>query len=241
MNVKAWDVPSAVASCLPVVRVICFNVIMALEKAVDPQVLAKVQAQARELYEKYVRQNPNTLLTKTREESLRLLESWVASEALRKHMRAVEAAMVAYARKLSADEALWGVTGLLHDFDYEKNPTIESHVLAGIPVLAEQGYPAPLLDAIFGHADYFSLPRQTPLAKTLFGVDELCGLLTAVAYVRPTKSLAGIEFSSINKKLKDKAFARSVSREDIRKGAEEMGVDFQEHVLFVARALESVV
>ena len=214
---------------------------MAPEKTVDPQVLAKVQAQARELYEKYVRQNPNTLLTKTREESLRLLESWVASETLRRHMLAVEAAMVAYARKLSADEALCGATGLLHDFDYEKNPTIESHVLAGIPVLSEQGYPAPLLDAIFGHADYFGLPRQTPLAKTLFGVDELCGLLTAVAYVRPTKSLAGIEFSSINKKLKDKAFARSVSREDIRKGAEEMGVDFQEHVLFVARAMENVV
>jgi putative nucleotidyltransferase with HDIG domain len=213
---------------------------MALEKAVAPDVLAKVQAQARELYERHVRQNPNTILTKTRVESLRLLESWVASDALRKHMLAVEAAMIAYARRFGADEALWGATGLLHDFDYEKNPTIETHVLAGIPVLAEQGYPAPLLDAIMGHADYFGLPRQTPLAKTLFGVDELCGLLTAVAYVRPMKSLAGIEFSSVNKKIKDKAFARSASREDIRKGAQEMGVDFQEHVMFVARALENV-
>ena len=160
------------------------------------------------------------ILTKTREESLRLLESWVTSEPQRKHMLAVEAAMIAYARKSAADEALWGTTGLLHDFDYEKNPTIESHVLAGIPVLAEQGHPAPVLEAIMGHADHFGLPRQTLLAKTLFAVDELCGLLTAVAYVRPSRSLAGIEFSSINKKnLKDKAFARSVSREDIRKGA----------------------
>jgi predicted hydrolase (HD superfamily) len=127
---------------------------------------------------------------------------------------------------------------LLHDFDYEKNPTIETHVLAGIPVLAERGYPAPMLDAIMGHADYFGLPRQTPLAKTLFAVDELCGLLTAVAYVRPTKSLAGIEFSSINKKLKDKAFARAVNREDIAKGAQELGVDFQAHVMLVAGALQ---
>ena len=149
--------------------------------------------------------------------------------------------MAAYARKLGEDDALWGATGLLHDFDYEKNPTIETHVLAGIPVLAEQGYPAPMLDAIMGHADYFELPRQTPLAKTLFAVDELCGFLTAVAYVRPTKSLAGIEFPSINKKLKDKAFARAVSREDIAKGVEQLGVDFQDHVIFVARTLESMV
>jgi putative nucleotidyltransferase with HDIG domain len=213
---------------------------MALEKSVALEVLARVQAQARELHEKYVVHNPNMILTKSREESLRLLESWVTSEPLRKHMLSVEAAMIAYARKSGVDEPLWGATGLLHDFDYEKNPTIETHVLAGIPVLAELGYPAPLLDAIMGHADHFGLPRQTPLAKTLFAVDELCGLLTAVAYVRPGRSLSGIEFSSINKKLKDKAFARSVSREDIRKGAEEMGVDFQEHVMFVARALEKV-
>ena len=214
---------------------------MALEKDVAPEVLARVRVRARQLYERHVLGNTNMVLANPREESLRLLESWVTSEPLRKHMLAVEAALVAYARKCGADEALWGATGLLHDFDYEKNPTIESHVLAGIPVLAEQGYPAPLLDAIMGHADYFGLPRQTPLAKTLFAVDELCGLLTAMAYVRPDKTLTGIEFSSINKKFKDKAFARSVSRDDIRKGAEEMGVDFQEHVMFVARALEGVV
>jgi predicted hydrolase (HD superfamily) len=168
------------------------------------------------------------------------MESWVNSDALRKHMLSVEAAMTAYAHKFSEDEALWGATGHLHDFDYEKNPTIESHVLAGIPVLAEAGYPAPMLDAIMGHADYFGLPRETKLAKTLFAVDELCGFLTAVAYVRPTKSLERIEFSSINKKLKDKAFARAVSRDDIRKGAEELGVDFQGHALFVARALQQL-
>ena len=202
----------------------------------DPELFARGHA----LHEKYVRQNLNQSLTKTRTESLALMESWVASEALRKHMLAVEAAMIAYAGKIGEDAALWGATGLLHDFDYEKNPTIESHVLAGIPVLAEAGYPAPMLDAIIGHAEYLGLPRETKLAKTLFAVDELCGLLTAVAYVRPTKSLEGIEFSSINKKLKDKAFARAVSRDDIRQGAEQLGVDFQEHVMFVARALEPV-
>lgn len=213
---------------------------MAIDKEIDPQTLAPVQARAREIYKKHVRQNPNPMLTKTREESLALMESWVAYDALRKHMLAVEAAMAAYANKLGEDVALWATTGLLHDFDYEKNPTVETHVLTGIPVLAEAGYPAPMLDAIMGHADYFGLPRETPLAKTLFAVDELCGFLTAVAYVRPTKSLDGIEFSSINKKLKDKAFARAVSRDDIRKGAEELGVDFQEHVLFVARAVQTV-
>jgi len=192
------------------------------------------------LHEKYVRQNPNQALTRTRAESLALMERWVASEALRKHMLAVEAAMIAYANKFGEDATLWGATGLLHDFDYEKNPTIEAHVLAGIPLLAEAGYPAPMLDAIIGHAEYLGLPRDTKLAKTLFAVDELCGLLTAVAYVRPTKSLEGTEFSSINKKLKDKAFARAVNRDDIRQGAEQLGVDFQEHVMFVARALVPV-
>jgi putative nucleotidyltransferase with HDIG domain len=213
---------------------------MAMEKEVDSQALERVQAHAHELYETHVRYNPVQTLTKTREESLALMESWVRSDALRKHMLSVEAAMTAYAHKFSEDEALWGATGLLHDFDYEKNPTIESHVLAGVPVLAEAGYPAPMLDAIMGHADYFGLPRETKLAKTLFAVDELCGFLTAVAYVRPTKSLERIEFSSINKKLKDKAFARAVSRDDIRKGAEELGVDFQGHALFVARALQQL-
>ena len=192
---------------------------------------------ASEIHEKYVRQNPVHSLTKSRDESLALMHEWVSSEALRGHMLAVEKAMVAYAGKFGEEAGLWGATGLLHDFDYEKNPTRETHVLAGIPVLAAAGYPAVMLDAIMGHAEYLGIPRETELAKTLFAVDELCGLLTAVAYVRPTKSLDGIEFSSINKKLKDKAFARNVSRDDIRKGAEELGADFQEHVMFVARAL----
>ncbi len=193
---------------------------------------------AHEIYEKYVRQNPVQTLTKSRDESLALMRAWVSSDALRKHMLAVEAAMIAYAGKFGEDAGLWGATGLLHDFDYEKNPTRETHVLAGIPVLAEAGYPAPMLEAILGHADYLGIPRETKLAKTLYAVDELCGFLTAVAYVRPTKTLEGIEFSSIHKKLKDKAFARAVSRDDIRRGAEELGVEFQEHVMFVARALE---
>ena len=211
-----------------------------MDQQVAPEILERVRGQARELYEKHVRHNPVQALAKTREESLALMQSWVTSDALRKHMLAVEAAMIAYAGKFGEDAGLWGATGLLHDFDYEKNPTIESHVLAGIPVLAEAGYPAPMLDAIMGHADYFGFPRLTPLPKTLFAVDELCGFLTAVTYVRPTKSLEGIEFSSINKKLKDKAFARAVSREDIRKSAEELGVGFEEHVLFVARALQQL-
>lgn len=195
---------------------------------------------AREIYQKYVRQNPVSTLTKSRDESLALMHAWVSSDALRKHMLAVEKAMIAYAGQFGEEAGLWGATGLLHDFDYEKNPTRDTHVLAGIPVLAEAGYPAPMLDAIMGHADYLGIPRETKLSKTLFAVDELCGFLTAVAYVRPTKTLEGIEFSSINKKLKDKAFARNVSRDDIRKGAEELGVEFQQHVMFVARALEPV-
>lgn len=145
--------------------------------------------------------------------------------------------MIAHARQRGQDEALWGTTGLLHDFDYERNPTIETHVLAGIPVLAAEGYPAPMLDAILGHADYLGLPRQTALARALFAVDELCGLLTAIARVRPGGNLDGIEFSSIRKKLKDKAFARGVSREDIQKGAEELGLSLEEHVMFVVGAV----
>jgi predicted hydrolase (HD superfamily) len=148
---------------------------------------------ASEIYDKYVRQNPVQTLTKSRDESLALMHAWVSSDALRKHMLAVEAAMIAYAGKFGEDAGLWGATGLLHDFDYEKNPTRETHVLAGIPVLAEAGYPAPMLDAIMGHADYLGIPRQTNLSKTLFAVDELCGLLTALAYVRPTKTLEGSE------------------------------------------------
>jgi putative nucleotidyltransferase with HDIG domain len=213
---------------------------MAFDSDVSPEVLAHAQARARELFEKHVRHNPNHALTKSRDESLALMQQWVASESLRKHMLAVEAAMIAYALKFGEDAALWGATGLLHDFDYEKNPTVETHVLTGIPVLAEAGYPAPMLDAILGHAEYLAIPRETRMAKTLYAVDELCGFLTAVAYVRPSKSLEGIEFSSINKKLKDKAFARPVNRDQLRQSAAELGVDFQEHALFVARALEKI-
>jgi len=213
---------------------------MAFDSDVAPDVLARVQSQARELFEKHVRQNPNHSLTKSRDESLALMQQWVASESLRKHMLCVEAAMAAYARKFGEDAALWGATGLLHDFDYEKNPTVETHMLAGIPILAAAGYPAPMLDAVMGHAEYLGIPRESRMAKTLYAVDELCGFLTAVAYVRPTKSLAGIAFSSINKKLKDKAFARPVNRDQLRQSAAELGVEFQEHVLFVARAIERI-
>src|SRR5882672_1738493 len=144
---------------------------MALEKDVDPELLARVQTQAREVHERHVRANPNRDLKASREQSLALMESWIASESLRKHALAVEAAMAAYARKLGEDEKLWGASGLLHDFDYEKNPTVETHVLVGIPILAELGYPSPMLDAIMGHADYFGLPRETKLSQALFAVD----------------------------------------------------------------------
>jgi predicted hydrolase (HD superfamily) len=207
-----------------------------MEGQVTPELLARAQS----MHEKYVRQNAVQSLTKSRVDSVRLLEAMVSSEALRKHMFAVEAAMIAYAGKFREEAGLWGATGLLHDVDYEKCQTVESHVFAAIPKLAAEGYPAPMLDAIMGHADYLGVPRETNLAKALFAVDELCGFLTAIAYVRPTKTLEGIEFLSINKKLKDKAFARAVSRDDIRKGAAELGADFQEHVMFVARALEPI-
>ncbi|HLX63073.1 MAG TPA: HDIG domain-containing protein [Planctomycetota bacterium] len=213
---------------------------MAMEKDIDPAQLAEVRKRAAEMHDKYVKQAASGKPLSSREDALALLHGWVQSESLHKHMLSVEAAMRAYARKFSADENLWGLTGLLHDFDYEKNATIDTHVFAGIPILAERGYPPEMLDAIIGHADYYELPRQTPLAKTLFAVDELCGFLTAMAYVRPNKSLAGLEFSSFNKKFKDKRFASSVSREDIQKGASELGVELREHVLFVAAALEAI-
>lgn len=213
---------------------------MAMEKEVDAAVLAGVKARAAEVHQKFVRDNSATELKRTREEALALLQSWVASESLRKHALAVEAAMKGYAKKFGEDELLWGLTGLLHDFDYEKNPTLETHVLVGIPVLAELGYPPALLDAIMGHADYFELPRATKLSQTLFAVDELSGFLTALAYIRPNKSLAGLEFFSFNKKFKDKAFARSVNRDDILKGASELGIALPEHVTFVAAAVQTV-
>ncbi len=177
-----------------------------------------------------------------RTEALHLMHENTPSDALRKHMYAVEAALRAYARKLGEDEETWGVVGLLHDFDYERYPNpsrsaTEEHPSEGSRILAARGYPEPLRRAILGHASYTGVPRDTPLARALYAVDELCGFLVACALVRPSRSLADLEVSSVKKKLKDKAFARNVNRDEIRQGAEELGVPLDDHILFVIQAL----
>jgi putative nucleotidyltransferase with HDIG domain len=171
---------------------------------------------------------------KTREDAWRLMTEWTGSESLRRHMMAVETAMRGAARRAnvaseaSEDEELWGMTGLLHDFDYERHPDLPDHPTKGAELLRAEGYPEPLVAAILGHARELGFPRDTPMAKTLFAVDELAGFLTAVAYVRPSKKIADVDVASVKKKLKDKAFARGVNREDIRIGAEELGVELDD-------------
>lgn len=176
----------------------------------------------------------------TRDDAWKLLTEYTQSESLIKHALAVEAAMRHYARIFGEDEELWGMTGLLHDFDYERYPNAPDHPLKGLAILREAGWPEPMLHAIAGHARYLDVPRDTPLARTLFAVDELCGFITAVAYVRPSRKVAEVEPSSVRKKMKDKAFARSVSREDILLGVEEMGIPFEEHVSNCVAAMASV-
>ena len=171
-----------------------------------------------------------------REESWELLCEWTESDSLRKHMLAVEAAMRAYARKFDEDEEKWGITGLLHDMDYEKHPTPAEHPMTGVRELESRGYPEDVLEAIKGHADYLDVPRETLLAKTLYAVDELSGFVVACALVRP-EGLEGLKAKSVRKKMKQKSFAASVNREDIISGAEELGVDLNEHIDFVAAAL----
>jgi putative nucleotidyltransferase with HDIG domain len=180
-----------------------------------------------------------------RPDALSLMHEYTPSDALRKHMYAVEAAMRAYAKKFGEDEETWGVVGLLHDFDYERYPNAnrsatEEHPTEGSKILAAKGYPEPLRRAILGHASYTGVPRDTQLAKTLYAVDELCGFLVACALVRPSRSLADLEVPSVKKKLKDKAFARNVNRDEIREGAEELGVPLEDHILFVIQALRPV-
>jgi putative nucleotidyltransferase with HDIG domain len=171
-----------------------------------------------------------------REESWELLCEWTESDSLRKHMLAVEAAMRAYARRFGEDEEKWGLTGLLHDMDYEKHPTPAEHPMTGVRELASRGYPEDVLEAIKGHADYLGVPRETLLARTLYAVDELSGFIVACALVRPER-LEGLKAKSVRKKMKQKSFAANVSREDIVRGAEELGVDLNEHIDFVVAAL----
>jgi predicted hydrolase (HD superfamily) len=175
--------------------------------------------------------------TPTRQEAWALLTEYVQSESLRRHCLAVETAMRAYARHFGDSEDDWGLVGLIHDFDYEIHPTADLHPLAGIPILEVRGYPEWVLRAIRSHAEYLEVPRQSPLEKTLYAVDELTGFIAAVALVRPSKSVAEVTPQAVRKKMKDKAFARAVDREAMLLGAEELGVDFDEHVAFVASAM----
>ncbi len=178
----------------------------------------------------------------SRDRAVTLMHEYTASEPLRRHMYAVEIAMRAMAERAGEDADAWGLVGLLHDFDYERFPNdahspTDEHPSEGVRLLAAQELPEPMRRAILGHANYTGVPRDTPMAKALFAVDELSGFLVACALVRPSKSLADLEVSSVKKKLKDKAFARGVSREDIQRGAEELRVTLDDHIGFVLSAL----
>jgi putative nucleotidyltransferase with HDIG domain len=181
-------------------------------------------------------------MTWTRERALQLMHEYTVSDTLRKHMYAVEVAMRAMAERAGEDPETWGVVGLLHDFDYERYPNaahspMEEHPAEGVRILAGQGFPEPMQRAILGHANYSGVPRDTPMARALFAVDELAGFLVACALVRPSRSLQDLEVSSVKKKLKDKAFARGVNREDVVRGAEELGVPLEEHIGFMLEVL----
>lgn len=180
----------------------------------------------------------------SRESALALVHEFTASESLRKHMLAVEAAMRAYARRFGEDEARWGLAGLVHDFDYERYPNdahspTEEHPSEGVRILRDRGWPDDILQAILGHAQYTGVARESLMARALFAVDELTGLVTATALVRPSRSVHEVDAKSVRKKMKDKAFARGVSREDVVAGASELGVDLDEHIQFVIEAMKA--
>jgi predicted hydrolase (HD superfamily) len=171
-----------------------------------------------------------------RESAWQVLCEYTQNDSLRKHAQAVEACMRAYARKFDEDEEKWGIVGLVHDFDYEMYPNAPDHPLRGSAILKERGYPEEVRRAILGHAEYSGVPRDTLMAKALFACDELAGFITACSLVRPDK-IATLEAKSVRKRMKDKAFARAVSREDITKGAEELGVPLEEHIAFCIEAM----
>jgi putative nucleotidyltransferase with HDIG domain len=180
----------------------------------------------------------------SREAALALVHEWTASESLRKHMLAVEAAMRAYARRLGEDEDRWGLAGLVHDFDYERYPNADraadrEHPAEGVRHLRALGYPDDVCDAIMGHAEYTGTPRTTPMARALFAVDELTGLVTAAALIKPSRRVADVDVATVRKRMKDKAFARGVSREDVVRGAAELGVPLDEHVGVVIGAMQA--
>lgn len=179
-----------------------------------------------------------------RDDAWQLLCEFTQSESLRKHALAVEACVRAYARKNGADENLWGITAILHDFDYERWPNAEhhpaqEHPYEGSKLLRERGYPEEMIHAILAHADYSGVPRESALDKTLFACDELSGFLTACALVKPSKKIADVDVGSVRRKLKDKAFARGVNRADVIKGAEELGISLDDHIDFCIKALQT--
>jgi putative nucleotidyltransferase with HDIG domain len=180
----------------------------------------------------------------SRDDAHAIMCEYTASDSLRKHMYAVEAAMRAYAAKFGEDVERWGLAGLLHDFDYERWPNADhhpdrEHPAEGVRLLRARGYPADVLEAILGHATYSGVPRVSRMAKTLFAVDELTGLITATALVRPSRSLHDVDARSVRKKMKDKAFARGVNREDVIEGAADLGIDLDEHIQFVVDAMRA--
>jgi putative nucleotidyltransferase with HDIG domain len=182
-------------------------------------------------------------MTIDRETAWGLLTEFTQSESLRKHALSVEACMRAYARKFAAgssEEELWGVVGLLHDFDYDKYPSLDDHPYKGNEILKERGYPEEICKAIMSHAEYTGVTRDTPMEKALFACDELAGFITAVALIKPGKSLAEVDAKSVRKRMKDKAFARKVNRDDIVNGAAELGVDLEEHITFCIEALKPI-
>jgi len=184
---------------------------------------------------------PDTL--PSRDQALALVHEWTASESLRKHMLAVEAAMRAYARQLGGDEERWGLAGLVHDFDYERYPNDAraadaEHPATGVRHLRALRYPDDVCDAIMGHAEYTGVPRTTPMARALFAVDELTGLITAAALIKPSRRVADVDVATVRKRMKDKAFARGVSREDVVRGAAELGVDLDAHIAVVLGAMQ---
>jgi putative nucleotidyltransferase with HDIG domain len=182
-------------------------------------------------------------MTIDRETAWGLLTEFTQSESLRKHALSVEACMRAYARKLapgSLEEELWGNVGLLHDFDYDKYPSLDDHPYKGNEILEERGYPEEIRKAIMSHAEYTGVTRDTPMEKALFACDELAGFITAVALIKPGKSLAEVDAKSVRKRMKDKAFARKVNRDDIVNGAAELGVDLEEHITFCIEALRPI-
>ena len=173
-----------------------------------------------------------------RQQALEILHEFTKSENLRKHALAVEACVTAYARKLGEDEEKWSVTALLHDFDWEIHPVLPDHPMKGEPLLAERGVSDEIRRAILSHADFTGVPRESRLEKTLFACDELAGFITAVSYVKPHRSVFEVDAPSVRKKMKDKAFARSVNREDILNGARELGVELDEHIAFCLTAMQ---